>query len=443
MNTFVFPPHTIRGRLTVPGDKSISHRALMLGAIAEGETRIRGLAPGEDVRSTLSCLRQLGVSIQEQKGETVVQGCGVAGLQKPAGLLDAGNSGSTMRLLSGILATQPFTTTISGDASLCRRPMRRIIEPLTQMGATITAQANGCAPLTICGGKLRGIHYTLPVASAQVKSCLLFAGLGAEGETVVEEPLPTRDHTERLLRKMGYDLQMANGKIRLMPDSSTSSALVHSIRGRLRPSIASVFVPGDFSSAAFFLAAALLLPESELIIESVGLNPTRTAFLDFAKEMGAAIEIANIKNESYEPVADLVVRHQPLHGVNISGKRIPQLIDEIPILAILATQAEGETRIRDAKELRVKESDRIAALAYNLRAMGATVEELPDGLVITGPTRLHGAEIDSYGDHRIAMAFAIAGLLADSPTTIRGAECADISFPGFFEILRDVSRLAR
>jgi 3-phosphoshikimate 1-carboxyvinyltransferase len=420
----------VRGRLSVPGDKSISHRALMLGAIAEGETRIRGLAPGEDVRSTLSCLRQLGVSMQEQSGEIIVHGRGLAGLQKPAGTLDAGNSGTTMRLLAGILATQPFTTAITGDASLRRRPMRRIIEPLARMDAKITAQENGCAPLTINGGKLQGIHYTLPVASAQVKSCVLFAGLGAEGETVVEEPIPTRDHSERMLRKMGANISVISDQYSVISNRISIRA------GKLLGG--EIEVPGDFSSAAFFIAAALLLPDSELRIENVGRNPTRTAFLDVVHEMGAAIEIANIRNESHEPVADLVVRHRPLRGVSVSGKRVPLLIDEIPILAILATQAEGETCIRDAKELRVKESDRIAALTHNLRAMGATVEELPDGLVIAGPARLHGAAIDSYGDHRIVMAFAIAGLLAETPTTIHGAECADISFPGFFERLSEV-----
>ncbi|MGH7601595.1 MAG: 3-phosphoshikimate 1-carboxyvinyltransferase, partial [bacterium] len=399
--------------------------------------RIRGLAPGEDVRSTMNCLRQLGVSIQEQNGEIIVYGRGLSGLQKPAAVLDAGNSGTTMRLLAGILATQPFTTIISGDASLRRRPMRRIIEPLTQMGATISAQKNGCAPLNISGRKLQGIHYALPVASAQVKSCVLFAGLGAEGETVIEEHVPTRDHSERMLRKMGACISVTSGQYSVASDQYSVISNRISIRAeKLRGG--EIDVPGDFSSAAFFIAAALLLPESELVVENVGLNPTRTAFLEVAREMGAAIEIANIKNESHEPVADLVLRHHPLRGVSVSGKRVPLLIDEIPILAILATQAEGETCFRDAKELRVKESDRITALARNLRVMGATVEELPDGLVITGPMRLHGAEIDSYGDHRIAMAFAIAGLLADSPTTIRGAECVDISFPGFFETLKEV-----
>ncbi|MGH7457159.1 MAG: 3-phosphoshikimate 1-carboxyvinyltransferase, partial [bacterium] len=265
--------------------------------------------------------------------------------------------------------------------------------------------------------------------------CILFAGLGADSETIVEEYVPTRDHSERMLRKMGANISVTSNQYSVI--SNRISIRAGNLLG------CEIEVPGDFSSAAFFIAAALLLPGSELILEHVGVNPTRTALLDVVREMGAAIEIVNIKNESYEPVADLVVRHQPLRGVSIFGKRVPLLIDEIPILAILATQAEGETCIRDAKELRVKESDRIAALTHNLRAMGATVEELPDGLVIAGPARLHGAEIDSYGDHRIAMAFAIAELLGDSPTTIRGAGCADISFPGFFEVLKNVSRLAR
>jgi 3-phosphoshikimate 1-carboxyvinyltransferase len=304
--------------------------------------------------------------------------------------------------------------------------MRRIIEPLAQMGATIASQENGCAPLTISGGKLRGIRYRLPIASAQVKSCLLFAGLGAEGETLVEESIPTRDHSERLLREMGARVSVISNQYPVI-----------SIRaGKLCGS--EIEVPGDFSSAAFFIAAALLLPGSEFVIENIGINPTRTAFLEVVREMGAAVERLNVKNESYEPAADLVVRHQPLRGVSVSGQRIPLLIDEIPILAVLATQAEGETRISDAGELRVKESDRLSALAHNLRAMGAAVDEFADGLVVGGPTRLRGAEIESYNDHRIAMAFAIAGLMADSPTTIHGAECADISFSGFFERLRKV-----
>lgn len=428
MNRSISPARNIRGDLRVPGDKSISHRALMLGAIAEGDTIIRGLSVGEDVQSTRRCLQQLGVNIEEKNGALHVQGCGLHGLQKSTDFLDAGNSGTTMRLLAGILATQPFATTITGDASLQRRPMRRIITPLTQMGATITSQANGGAPLTIQGGKLNGIHYQLPVASAQVKSCVLFAGLGAAGESVVEEAIATRDHSERLLQRLGAHLSVRGSQ------SSVASKAIGIRAGKLHG--VEIEIPGDFSSAAFFIAAALLLSKSELVIKNVGVNPTRVAMLDVIREMGAAVEWENLRHASHEPIADLIVRRQPLQAGKILGERIPLLIDEIPILAVLATQAEGETQIRDARELRVKESDRLAALAKNLRAMGANAEELPDGLTITGPAPLHGAEIDSFGDHRIAMAFAIAGLVADSPTTIRGAECADISFPGFFELLK-------
>jgi 3-phosphoshikimate 1-carboxyvinyltransferase len=424
MNLTIFPAQTIRGRLFLPGDKSISHRALMLGAMAEGDTVIRGLAPGEDVSSTKRCLQQLGVSIKEKNGEILVQGRGRFGLQKTETALDAGNSGTTMRLLAGLLAAHSFSATITGDASLQQRPMRRIIEPLTHMGAKIAAQPNGCAPITIHGGKLRGVHYRLPLASAQVKSCVLFAGLGAEGETVIEETIPTRDHSERLLRRMDASISIVNQQIRM------HGGTLHGCE---------VEIPGDFSSAAFFIAAALLLPKSELLIENAGLNPTRAALLEVAREMGGEVNVMSLRNESYEPTADLLVPHRPLQSTKVSGSRIPLLIDEIPILAVMATQAEGETHIRGAQELRVKESDRLAALAKNLRAMGAAIEELPDGLVISGPTKLRGAEVESFGDHRIAMAFAIAGLLADSPTTIRGAECVNISFPGFFEVLKKLA----
>jgi len=431
MNLQILPTQIFHGRISLPGDKSISHRALMLGAMAEGETVIRGLAPGEDVNSTKRCLQQFGVIIKEKNGEIRVKGCGRLGLQKSEKMLDAGNSGTTMRLLAGLLATQSFSATITGDASLQRRPMRRIIEPLTQMGAKITAQENGCAPITIHGGKLHGIHYRLPVASAQVKSCVLFAGLGAEGETVIEETIPTRDHSERLLQRMDASISVSSHQ------DSVSSHEIRIHGGTLHG--CEIEIPGDFSSAAFFIAAALLLPKSELLIENVGLNPTRTALLDVAREMGGEVNIMNLRNAFYEPIADLMVRYRPLQSTKVSGSRIPLLIDEIPILAVMATQAEGETHIREAQELRVKESDRLAALAKNLRAMGAAIEELPDGLVISGPTKLRGAEVESFGDHRIAMAFAIAGLLADSPTAIRGAECVDISFPNFFARLEEVS----
>ncbi len=419
------PVSRMTGTATVPGDKSISHRALMLAAIAEGESCIANLATGADVRSTRLCLQRLGVDIAVDEKEARVRGRGVSALQPAHEPLDAGNSGTTMRLLAGILATRPFATTMIGDESLRRRPMRRVIEPLQRMGAQVEAAPGQTPPLKITGGNLRGIEYALPVASAQVKSCVLFAGLEAEGETVVNESAPTRDHSERLLQAMNANMVCEGGRIAIRRSALQSVAL---------------HVPGDFSSAAFLLAAAVLLPGSELKIAEVGLNPTRTAFLQVLLEMGARFDFPQWQVQPVEPYGDIVARHSPLHGLELDPQFVPKMIDEIPILAVLATQAEGETIISGAAELRVKESDRLAALAANLRAMRAHVEELPDGLIIKGPSRLCGAEIDSCGDHRIAMAFAIAGLCADSTTTIRNAECVDISFPGFFEVLRRLCR---
>lgn len=421
MNITINPVKSINGQLTVPGDKSISHRALMLAAVAEGESRISGLSSGADVQSTRQCLQQLGVAIQAEGNNVLVHGKGFAGLQPAPQSLDAGNSGTTMRLLSGIVAGCPFTTMMHGDASLSRRPMKRVIAPLQRMGARIEATPAGTAPLTIQGGNLRGIHYDMPIASAQVKSCILFAGLQAEGETTVSEPQATRDHSERMLAAMGADLYIVANAVTIRP-------------GRLQP--ATINVPGDFSSAAFFLAAAALLPNSDVMLTKININPTRTGLLHVLQEMGARIDIEELGDNTGESLANLRVRYSPLQPTALDSQLIPQLIDEIPVLAVLATQAEGKTYITGAQELRVKESDRLAALAKNLKAMAAQVEELPDGLIITGPTRLRGAAIDSFGDHRIAMAFAVAGLIADSATTILNAECADISFPGFFELLR-------
>lgn len=406
----------------MPGDKSISHRALMLAAIAEGESRISGLSSGADVQSTKACMQQLGVEIESSTNAVLVKGRGLAALRAPMQPLDAGNSGTTMRLLSGILATRPFAATLVGDASLSRRPMRRIIAPLELMGAKIEATAQGTAPLTIHGGKLNGIAYALPVASAQVKSCVLFAGLEAEGETIVTEPSATRDHSERMLAAFEAQINHEKNRVRICRSS---------LRGT------NISVPGDFSSAAFFIAAALLLSNSEIVLINVNMNPTRTALLEVLKSMGATFRFEKLSNKAFEPVAELCVQSQPLRGVRVDEALVPQLIDEIPILAVLATQAKGETIITGAKELRVKESDRLAALTTNLRAMGANLEELPEGLIVRGPSRLRGTKLDSFHDHRIAMAFAIAGLCADSPTTIHHAECADISFPGFFELLRE------
>lgn len=421
MNITLNPVKAIDGRLTVPGDKSISHRALMLAAAAEGESRITGLSAGADVQSTRQCLQQLGVAIQAEGNNVLVHGKGFTGLRPAPQALDAGNSGTTMRLLSGIVAGCPFTTMMHGDASLSRRPMKRIIEPLQRMGARLAATPAGTAPLTIQGGNLQGMRYEMPIASAQVKSCILFAGLQAEGETIVIEPQSTRDHSERMLAAMGADLYITANAVTIRP-------------GRLQPAM--INVPGDFSSAAFFIAAAALLPHSDLTLTNINFNPTRIGLLRVMQEMGAQIDdIEELGASTGEPLANLRVRYSPLQATALNSQQIPQLIDEIPILAVLATQAEGQTYITGAQELRVKESDRLAALAKNLLAMGARVEELPDGLIITGPTRLRGAAIDSFGDHRIAMAFAIAGLCADSATTILHAECAAISFPGFFELL--------
>ncbi len=421
MNITLNPVKSIKGRFTVPGDKSISHRALMLAAVAEGESRIAGLSLGADVQSTRQCLQQLGVAIHVEGNNAFVHGKGFAGLRPAPQSLDAGNSGTTMRLLSGIVAGCPFTTMMHGDASLSRRPMKRIIEPLKRMGARIVSSPAGTAPLTIQGGNLQGIRYEMPMASAQVKSCLLFAGLQAEGETKVIEPQPTRDHSERMLAAMGADLSVADNVVTIRP-------------GRLQSGMISI--PGDFSSAAFFIAAAALLPHSDLTLTNINFNPTRIGLLNVLQEMGAQIEVEELAGSAGEPRANLRIRCAPLQAAIIEPQRIPQLVDEIPILAVLATQADGQTYITGAQELRVKESDRIDALAKNLQAMGAQVEELPDGLIITGPTRLRGAVIDSFGDHRIAMAFAIAGLFADSATTILQAECAAISFPDFFELLK-------
>jgi len=403
------------GEITVPGDKSISHRALILGAIAEGETQIENLAPGKDVESTARCLRALGVKIEQEGTKAIVRGRGLRGLQAPKEILDAGNSGTTMRLLAGVLAGQSFSATITGDDSLKKRPMRRIIEPLTLMGAKIYSK-NGLAPLTIEGSPLRGIQYQMPIASSQVKSCVLLAGLYASGTTTVIEPTPTRDHTERLLKYMGVIWRGG-------------------LEGGSQPQAREISVPGDISSAAFFIAAATLIRDAQLIIKDVGVNKTRTAFLDVLADMGASISINNEREESHEPRADLSIKHAELKAIEVGGTQIPGLIDELPILAIIATQAEGTTVIKDAQELRVKETDRIRATVDNLKKMGALIEEKPDGMMIRGPCKLKGAKVKSYGDHRIAMAFAIAGLIAEGETVIEGAEWADISFPGFYEQL--------
>ncbi len=412
----------LKGRIEVPGDKSISHRALLLGAIAEGSTRVRNFLPAADCLATLACVRGLGIEVETLSDtELIVHGQGLHGLREPTDVLNCAGSGTTMRLLAGILAGQPFYSVLTGNKQLRQRPMGRIAEPLRLMGATVLGRDKGrLPPLAILGGHLHGIEYRLPVASAQVKSAILLAGLYADGPTVVHEPAPARDHTERMLAAMGANIQYPTPNIQIQ--GSKLSPL-------------DIIVPGDFSSAAYFIAAACLMSESEVIIEGVGVNPTRTGFLDALKEMGADIVLQNQREVSGEPVADLVVRTGELKGVEVRGDQVPKMIDEFPILAVVATQAEGETVVRDAAELRVKETDRIANIAAELRKLGACIEELPDGFVVEGPTPLVGTQVHSHGDHRLAMALTIAGLVAEGETTVEEMECIADSFPGFKEIL--------
>jgi 3-phosphoshikimate 1-carboxyvinyltransferase len=417
---------SLHGQVQVPGDKSISHRALMLGAIAQGETQIQGLLLGEDPRSTAACFRAMGAEISELNSELVtVQGIGLGQLQEPVNVLDAGNSGTTMRLMLGILASHPDRFfTVTGDASLRSRPMSRVIQPLQQMGAQIWHRSGGFAPLAVQGRALQPIHYHSPIASAQVKSCVLLAGLMAAGETTVTEPALSRDHSERMLRAFGATVKV---------DPETCSATV---TGQAQLQGQTVIVPGDISSAAFWMVAAAIVPGSELLIQNVGINPTRTGVLEALNQMEADVTLENQRTVTGEPVADVRVRHSSLKACAIAGDLIPRLIDEIPILAVAAVFAQGTTIIRDAAELRVKESDRLSVMATQLIRMGAKITELPDGLEITGGTPLAGAEVDSYTDHRIAMSLAIAALNATGTTTIQRAEAAAISYPDFTATLQ-------
>ncbi len=415
----------IKGTITVPGDKSISHRGLLLGAIAEGTTTIHNLSSSVDVWSTWRCLKQLGVEIIEKDDSLEVIGKGFYGLKPPSKRLDCGNSGTTMRLMTGILAAQPFKTTLVGDDSLNQRPMKRIIEPLTQMGAKIESQPGGLAPLTISGSKLNATYYKSPVASAQVKSAILLAGLHARGTTTVNEPHLSRDHTERMLADFGVIVNRAGLSVSL-----DGGKVLHGSEVR---------VPGDFSSSAFFIGAALIVPNSELTIKNAGLNPTRTGMLAILKHTGAKIEIEPYQQKSSEPVGDINVFTSRLNGIEIPPDLVPKLIDEVPILAVIATQAKGTTKLTGAKELRVKESDRLNAIVNNLSLMGVQIEELEDGFIIEGQQKLKGAVVDSYGDHRIAMAFAVAGLIAEGETQIKNSECVEISMPNFFETLQEIA----
>jgi 3-phosphoshikimate 1-carboxyvinyltransferase len=433
------PAKGIHGRITTPGDKSISHRAAMIAAVADGVSHITNYSTSADCAATLSCLRQLGVRIEQKGTEVTVHGVGNAGLRSAEMPLDCGNSGTTMRLLAGILAGQDLDATLTGDASLSSRPMQRIIEPLELMGAKISSN-HGRAPLTIRGRKsLRAIDYELLVASAQVKSCILLAGLNAQGKTTVIENEITRDHTERMLKLFGAHVE--TGK----PEREPANAQFASVVGPTQLHSCDLAVPGDISSAAYFIAAASLLPESSLEICSVGVNRTRASFLAVLASLGK-IAVNEVREQSNEPVGTIQVHGLPqLHNPHASempltfgSAEIPQLIDELPLLAVVGSQLTGGIEIRDAKELRVKESDRISAMVGNLRAMGAEVEEFDDGLRVRGPVKLRGAKIDPRRDHRIAMAFAIAGLLAEGETEISGAECVAVSFPEFFPLLESL-----
>jgi 3-phosphoshikimate 1-carboxyvinyltransferase len=434
MREQISPAGSVSGSIQLPGDKSISHRYAMLAAIAEGPTKISNYSSGADCQSTLACVRALGAGVESNDGVVCIHGQGLDGLHQPAAALDAGNSGSTIRMLSGILAAQPFVSTIGGDESLSRRPMERIMKPLAQMGARIDARDHRFPPLTIYGGKLRALEYTLPVASAQVKSCVLFAGLFAKGRTTVHEPLRTRDHTELALREFGADVDVERLSITLTGPAK--------LQGR------ELRVPGDLSSAAFFLVAALLVPESSLTIRGVGLNPTRSALLDFLVEMGAQIKILDVTASGGEVIGDVLIRKSSgtaggrdgVRGGVLEKARTAALIDEIPVLAILGAASEEGLIVRDASELRVKETDRIATIAENFQRMGLKIQLHQDGFEVPGRQRFHAAELDSFGDHRIAMAFSVAALAADGPCAILGADAASVSFPEFFATLQRVAQ---
>ncbi len=426
----ITPALSLRGELTVPGDKSVSHRCVMAGALAEGVTEIDGFPAGADCLSTISCFRKLGADITAVPSgnggaKVFVRGRGLHGLRAPQEVLDAGDSGTTARLISGILAGQPFTSRLTGDALIRRRPMERIITPLSRMGASfVCEQESGCLPFSVTGGALRGIRHNSPVASAQVKSAVLLAGLFAEGETSVTEPALSRDHTERILAAFGANISRDGLTVTVKPAE------------KLFPQ--HIGVPGDISSAAFILCAGLLVPGSEILVKNVGINPTRAGILPVLRRMGAVFSIEKRRDVSGEPAADIFVQAGPLRAAEIGGDEIPALIDELPVIAALACFAEGTTVIRDARELRVKETDRIAAMTEALTAMGADINPTEDGMVIRGGNPLRGARIDCRRDHRVAMSCAVAALAAEGPTEITGGDCIDISYPGF---LRDLESL--
>ena len=411
----------LRGTLTVPGDKSISHRAVMFGALAKGTTRITHFLEGADCLSTISCFRKMIIEIERNQDQILVHGKGLHGLQAPSGILDVGNSGTTTRLISGILAGQNFSSEIDGDASIRTRPMKRIMAPLASMGADIISRNNnGCAPLIITGKPLHAVHYDSPVASAQVKSCVLLAGMYADGITSVTEPFLSRNHTEIMLNYFGAKVSSTGTSAAIYPEPVLEAR--------------DIVVPGDISSAAYFIAAGLLTPDSEILLKNVGINPTRAGILKVCRSMGADITLLN-ENPEGEPTADLLIRTSSLKGTVIQGADIPTLIDEIPMIAVMAAFAQGTTIIRDAQELKVKESDRIAVMVDNLKRMGADIEGTDDGMIIHGGRPLHGAAIDSHLDHRVAMSFAVAGTICEGEMEIQDAQCVDISYPEFYKDL--------
>ena len=416
----------LKGEITVPGDKSISHRGVMFGAISDGVTELTGFLDGADCRSTIGCFRAMGIDINQEGSHVVIHGKGLHGLKKPESILDVGNSGTTTRLISGILSGQSFISTLDGDDSIRKRPMGRIITPLSQMGAYIKSiKDNGCAPLEMGGSSLNAIHYDSPVASAQVKSCVLLAGLYADGITSVTEPVISRNHTELMLSGFGANI--------------TSEKLTASIVGQPKLYGQKIAVPGDISSAAYFIAAGLICDNADLLIKNVNTNPTRAGIIEVAKAMGGKIELLNERIVSGEPVADIHVCTSSLHGCEISGYIIPTLIDELPVIAVMAAAADGTTTIKDAAELKVKESDRIATVTENLKNMGCDITATDDGMIINGGNPLHGTKIKTYLDHRIAMSFAIAGLIADGETSFDDEKCCVISYPNFFETLKALS----
>ncbi|MFZ3578447.1 3-phosphoshikimate 1-carboxyvinyltransferase [Virgibacillus sp. DJP39] len=417
----------LTGTIAVPGDKSISHRAIMFGSLATGKTVVKGFLPGEDCLSTIACFRQMGVAIHQEGDYVEIQGNGTKFLKEPDAVLDVGNSGTTIRLLSGILAGLEFYACIQGDASIAKRPMNRIVDPLRLMGAKVEGRQGGMyTPLTIQGGNLHSINYELPVASAQIKSAVLLAGLHAEGTTTVIEPEQTRDHTERMLKAFGVSVQHIEKNI--------------SIEGKQSLTATTIDVPGDISSAAFFLVAGSIIPSSRITIQHVGMNPTRTGIIDVLYRMGAQLTITNESEETMEPSADIQVKSTSLKGVEVGGDIIPKLIDEIPIIALAATQAEGTTVIKDAAELKVKETNRIDIVAKELNKMGARIETTEDGLIVHGKTMLTGAKVNSHGDHRIGMMLAVASTIAEGETVIENSEAINVSFPDFFGTLNDLQK---